>query len=177
MLALIGMVLCTVGFAGFATIYFWPAPQEPITLRYLYDHDYGNYLTQAKDYTLGLVEIPAARITISVKMVLDFEHRAKWLYDYIPMSNGTYRACQWLINNADNLIDEFEREGSVTNNNMLGSGAMSVKDLIFSRRIYIYHEMVLTDNERITLQYDALKSNLDIVFRGLTFLQDHKNKT
>jgi len=147
---------------------------ENITLRYLYDHDYGNYLTQGKDYTMGLVEIPAARITISVKMILDFEHRAKWLYAYLPLNNGTYRASLWLAQNTDTIIDELEREVPITNDNMLGTGAMSGKDLIFSRRIYIYHDMTLTDKERTMIQSEALKSNLDIVFRGLRYLQDHK---
>jgi hypothetical protein len=62
LIGLIGMAVCVVGFAGFATLYFWPRPQEPITLRYLYNHDYENYLTQGKDYTIGLVEIPSARL-------------------------------------------------------------------------------------------------------------------
>ena len=172
-IATIGAAVCVVGFAGFATIYFWPSPREAITLRYLYDHDYGNYLTQGKDYTMGLVEIPNARITFSVKTVLDFEHRAKWLYSYIPMNNGTFRACQWLIDNADNIINELEREVSVTNDTMLGTGVMSTKDLIFSRRIYVYHELPITDKDRIALESDASKSNLNVVFRGLIYLQDH----
>jgi hypothetical protein len=108
-------------------------------------------------------------------MVLDFEHRAKWLYAYIPLNNGTYRASLWLVQNSDTIIDELEREVQVINDNMLGIGAMAVKDLIFSRRIYIYHEMLLTDRDRTMIQSEALKSNFDVVFRGLRYIQDHKS--
>src|SRR6267143_124105 len=44
---------------------------------------------------------------------------------------------------------------------------MPAKDLIFSRRIYIYHLMALTNSEQTTIQHEALKSNINVVFRGL----------
>jgi hypothetical protein len=59
---------------------------------------------------------------------------------------------------------------------MLGSGILAGKDLTFSRRIYIYHELVLTDSQIADIQHEATEKNIDVVFRGISYQQAMRSK-
>jgi hypothetical protein len=154
-------------------------PSSEITIKYLYDHDFGNtFMTQNVDFNIELkVNDKPVAFSFSARLIFDFEHRARWLYYYIPLNKDTLGICFWLIAHTEDIvIPKMDNDINITNSGMLGSGALSGKDLTFSRRIYIYHEMILTDFEMADLQHDAKEKNINIVFRGISYQQMMTNK-
>jgi hypothetical protein len=173
MIALAGMIVCGIGVIGFSGVYFWPTAAPVITLKYLYDHDFGNFMTDNIGFDLTVkVADKAVKFSFSARMIFDFEHRSRWLSYYIPLDQNTFGISAWLIAHTDDLIiPKFDNEVSETNGGMLGSGALSSKELTFSRRIYIYHEFILTDSQMAEVQHEATEKNLDVVFRGISYRQ------
>lgn len=176
--ALSGMIVCGIAALGFATIYFWPMGAPLITLRYLYDHDFGNFLTDNTDFnmTLNVADKPV-KFAFSARMVFDFEHRARWIAYYIPFDTNTFGICVWLAAHTDDvMLPKLDSEAEVRNSGMLGSGSLSGKELIFSRRIFLYHQFILTDSQMGEIQHEATEKNLDVVFRGISYQQAMRNK-
>ena len=173
MIALAGMIVCGVGALGFAGIYFWPKATPPITLKYLYDHDFGNFMTDNIDFsaTVEVADKPV-KFSFSSRMVFDFEHRARWFAYYIPFDDNTFGICVWLVAHTDDtMLPKFDSDVNVINGGMLGSGSLAGKELTFSRRIYIYHQFILTDSQMAEVQHEATVKNLDVVFRGISYQQ------
>ena len=157
MVMLAGMIVCGVGFVGVTAAYFRAASTHAITLKYLYSHDFDNFFTDNMDFDATIKAAnKLVRFSFSARTIFDFEHRARWVSYYIPLDNNTFGICIWLVAHTDDIVlPKFDSEINITNDGMLGSGALSSKDLIFSRRIYIYYEMILTDNQMAEVQHEA----------------------
>jgi hypothetical protein len=174
----VGFVICLVWYWNVSSDQSAKPPPE-ITLKYLYDHDFGNtFMTDNIDFNVEMkVNDKPVAFSFSARMIFDFEHRARWLYYYIPLNNDTLGICYWLISHTEDIvIPKIDSEAIITNSGMLGSGALSGKELTFSRRIYIYHEMILTDFEMADIQHEAAGKNINVVFRGISYQQMMKNK-
>jgi hypothetical protein len=107
-----------------------------------------------------------ARVTVSFRIHFDYVSRSKFVSAYVPHSNLTFDVCQFIPSYLEKLLDE--RDSSLTMIVFRATDAVpeSSDDLVFTKKVYVYHETHLTPQQLGSLHELYEKAGLQVSFRG-----------
>lgn len=130
------------------------------TLLELFKTDFPNLLKSGRERTLGTPN--GAKLAILEQLYSDFLARSKFVGFYIPRSEHTKSVCLFL---AENALLPMDLAKSVSTGGMVGERTESAA-LVFTQRVYVYHESPMTIEERGDLTKTFKARGLDVTFRG-----------
>jgi hypothetical protein len=147
-------------------------PDEPPTLLGLFNKDFPNVNFKLADSSTGIEWKDGTSLRIRRQVYLDFLGKTEFVGYYIPASpsnapDRTFNACIHLANEIRSTIQDLSKIVSTYGDT---GGATRSQDLVFSGRVFLYHEEGLTNRQRaaITLAYES--KHLDVQFRGPEYL-------
>jgi hypothetical protein len=150
-----------------------PIPEsQKLTLASLFAADFPD--TSRYEIGAQLALQGGRSIEIRAKRFINFASRAKFVGFYVPASPDTFAICEYLAEGYKESLQHMDDTFKV-NGQVLGeSGRTMSDDLIFSGRIFIYHEDYLSP-EQIGALVGAYKAkNLDVKFRSQEYLINRK---
>jgi hypothetical protein len=142
---------------------------NPSTLRDLFKNDFPNFLKTQTDFTLKLDNSKVYR-----NVYYDFEGRNVFISFFIPLNKSSFDICKILSKiDWEGDIKKLGKEVYVKSANPGDSNHTSSTELVFSRRIYIYHEDFFSLQQLAILELDFQDHGLSVVFRGTDYLAIH----
>ncbi len=113
------------------------------------------------------------KVVYTVEYIIwcDFDSKTKYLSVFLPKSDYTFNACQFLLTKYYDILDGNIRslmEGMVVQ--FPGERSEAFDELKFSGRIYIYHETYLLPDQIDPLMKEYKNKNLSPLFRGRDYL-------
>src|SRR5271157_578438 len=141
-----------------------------LTLKKLFETDFGKTTTQiSKDAKFHSSD--GTWVPFQEREFQDHLGRLKFYGFFIPSSPRSYSLCEYLANNYRNIIQEMESTCAETSCKFLGDSATtSSRDLVFSGRIYLYHEDEMSLKQLAELERLFLSNGASIIFRGQAYL-------
>lgn len=144
--------------------------EPPLTLRSLFEErDFTNFYRSRADGKIKNKD--GTETTIEVQTYSDFLAKAKFLglfiphCDLTPRSDKTYEICEYF---ADHYGDALALSNPVPMAGFL-SEMTKAEDLMFTGRVYVYHEDYLTPEQIVALRALYRKKNLEAWFRGVDY--------
>jgi hypothetical protein len=144
-------------------------PEAPLTLESLFRADFPNLMKFTISADPVVFENGESVNGVVSQEYADFPARSCFIGYYIPASDLTFRVCVRLANSSRSLIDELTKRMDVQTFDASGT---SLKDLTFSGRVYIYHQIPLTLKQKSVLVDYYSSQHLAVDFRGIEYLQD-----
>jgi len=143
-----------------------PIPEKHLTLRDLFLSDLG---TLKMHSDLNLDSNDGKRVTIISQAYFDYNGKSSFVGFFIPSDAAeyVYEICVYLagVDHASAL----KHTGTKTSGGLVGQ-MTSQDDLVFTGRVYIYHEPDLSIEQRAELVRMFRSKNLDVQFRGNDYL-------
>jgi hypothetical protein len=152
-----------------------PAGKHIETLLELFKSDFSNLMKLSNEITASIGNTDgtfAYNILVKDSVYLDYNANIKFYSFYIPKSpdNQSFNFCTHLAKEYPNIISKLS-DSVTTSAKDPGDPLISSRDLVFSGRIYLYHEDEMTLKQKAELE-DLFKANgASIIFRGLDYLQ------
>jgi hypothetical protein len=189
MIALVGMIACGAGLAGFAGAYFWPVPgaSTPINLATETTPDITVHNLFLDDFQTGSYKMILSRSTPLYKegrnigefpfemgFYGDFQAKSLFMSFYAPGSARAFELISWFSNAyKDYLYDATKNihiwSASPGTQNPLLSG-----DLLFTKKIYVYYENIMTSEQLRVLTDLFAKEGAEVEFRGFNYMEYRK---
>lgn len=144
------------------------AAKLPETLHDYFDADFRNYYDFYNPDFLIMLEGQPTYHT-EVRLVFDWQSRTKFLALYLPSSPYTRLACEVTLE-GHQMIDRLLTDNIDMEAHFPGERGTELKDLQFSKRVFIYHEDPLMPSsiDDLTARYKA--KGLDVKFRGVDYV-------
>ncbi|MFC1524346.1 hypothetical protein ACFL6N_06105 [Thermodesulfobacteriota bacterium] len=138
---------------------------KDLTLLYLFENDFNNLLRSGQG--AEFVNSKGEKIQFKTKEYFNFEAQSKFIGFYIPSSPSTFD----LLKDLPKVYQRFSSKDKV----MVEGGGIGFKpvnntELIFSGRVFIYHEYPLLEAEKRELYALYEKDDLSPQFRGPDYL-------
>ncbi len=187
--SLIGMIFFAIGFAGFAAAYFWPSqttktkttiavsvPEMNIHNLFLDDFQSGSY-KMILGYSTPLYQEGRniGEFPFEIGMYGDFQSQSIFISFYAPASNNPTELLQWFASaykdylyNAKKNIHIWTSPNGITQNQPISD------DLVFTKKIYIYHENVFNAEQLKLIESKFANNGIDVEFRGFSYLEYRK---
>lgn len=154
--------------------------QEVPSLKKLFAEDFPTFMHSDAERKIGIkTGASESFIMILEKEYENFEAKSKFLGYYIPLSPHSYEICEYLPDLYKETMRDFgmheTQVGRVTELTMTSS-----KDLVFSGRVYVYHEYNFSLQQLASLERLYESKGLSVLFRGPSYLNmmwDQKFKT
>jgi hypothetical protein len=145
------------------------AANKPITLRTLFDSDFPN--THRVGSVLSLKETTTgAKYKVPFRLCVDFEARSQFLIFYVDINILTRQICVLVAQNYKDAIRLSNQMVGVYSMRPSDTAETQLKDVVFSGRIFVYHEYPMNLREMAELE-DFYKINgAAVQFRGPTYL-------
>lgn len=141
------------------------------SLEKLFRSDFPNLMRSYSGRNIGIKgESGEKTVTIGEQMYLDFQGKSKFLGYYIPMSPDPYGICAFMADEYLTTIRDFESKASITAGHVTEFSSTSQKELLFTSRIYIYHEFTFSHQQLADLERLYKSKGLSVVFRGPAYL-------
>jgi hypothetical protein len=142
--------------------------QAPLTLQSLFTNDFPD--TSRYEIGVQLTLANGHTLEIQAKRFIHFASRSKFMGFYVPPSPDTYAICEYLTDGYKESLQHMDSTFKV-NGQVLGeSGRTSSDDLIFSNRIFIYHEDYLSPEQVGSLIGAYRAKGLDVKFRSQEYV-------
>jgi hypothetical protein len=147
---------------------------RPKTLFELFNTDFSNLLKLSSEVTatIGNTDGTSHNIAAKVSVYSDYIANSKFYSFYIPKSpvNQSFDVCTRLAKEYPNIINKIS-DSVITSTKEPGGPSISSRDLVFSGRIYLYHENDMSLKQKAELE-DLFKANgAHIIFRGPDYQQ------
>jgi hypothetical protein len=182
------LVYIIIGFVGAFTLccYWWFAGKmftttdskqkikTPPSLHELYKSDFPTTMRPSYDFDVSFKD--GTKVRVSAIEYLDFQGKSKFMGFYIPQSVNTYDVCVAIADNYKSNMNHLESSGTIRAWISGESTQTSSHDLIFSGRIYIYHDDFMTLQQLATLESLYQSKGLSVVFRSDAYMQSQWNK-
>lgn len=139
----------------------------------LFDNDFNTLLRSGQDRNIGAKSKDGTKeitVKISEKEYLDFQGKSKFLGYYVPYSPVAYGICEYLPDLFKISMEELESSAEVKGGFPWDSHQTSSRELVFSGRIYIYHENDFTLQQLAALERLYESKGLSVIFRGPAYL-------
>jgi len=142
---------------------------KPITLRALFDSDFPN--THRVGSVLQVKESAnEPQYEIPFRVCVDFEARSQFLMFYIGRIVRTRMVCFSIANSYKDTIRIANRMVGIHSMLPSDTAETQLKDVVFSGRIFIYHEYPMTLREMAELEDLFKQQGAAVQFRGPTYL-------
>ena len=190
MIGLCGMIVCAVGFLGFATSYFWPRKDNdsadsntklealvrpPLTMREIFDSDFngvGRVFTAVKFSS----SIPGEEIIIPVNLYFDLSANSMFLAVFMGEGTHAYELCDVIAGHVDSVLQAVTNSFEIYTQEPGGTGKISTDSMTFSRLIYIYTQEDMSVEQVYKLKQHFDSEGLRVMFRESGYLALHKNE-
>lgn len=149
-------------------------PKMPPSLHELYKSDFPTTMRPSYDFDVSFKD--GTKVRVSATEYLDFSGRSKFMGFYIPQSLNTYDVCVAIADNYKTNMNYLESSGTIRAWISGESAQTSSHDLIFSGRIYIYHDDFMTLQQLAKLESLYQSKGLSVVFRSDAYMQSQWNK-
>lgn len=147
-----------------------PTPKKP-SLEKLFRSDFSNLLRAYSDRNLGIKNKNGEKtLKIGEQLYLDFPGKSKFLGYYIPLLPESYDICEFMADEYLTSIRDFESKTSVSAGHVAEYSSTSQKELVFTGRIYIYHEFSFSHQQLADLEKLYKSKGVSVVFRGPAYL-------
>ncbi|MDX9823015.1 MAG: hypothetical protein RBT20_13850 [Syntrophales bacterium] len=141
------------------------------SLEKLFRNDFKNLLRSYSGRNLGIKSKNGEKtITIGEQLYLDFPGKSKFLGYYIPLLPDSYDICAFMADEYLTTISDFESKTRISAGHMAEFSSTSQKELVFTGRIYIYHEYTLSHQQLADLEKLYRSKGVSVVFRGPAYL-------
>jgi hypothetical protein len=143
---------------------------EVPSLEKLFKEDFPNLLRGSGERKIG-VETKDGKKTILIgeRIYLDFEGKSKFIGYFIPRGTDSYDICAFMADEYHTTIESLEKNliiaGRVTEYSQTTN-----RELIFTGRVYIYHEDSFTHQQLADLEKLYKSKELSVIFRGPEYL-------
>ena len=149
--------------------------ERPQTLFELFKSDFSNLAKLSNEVTATIGNTDgtfAYNILVNFSIYFDFNANSKFYSFYIPKSpdSQSFNFCTHLAKEYPNIINKVS-ESVTTSTKDPGGPLISSRDLVFSGRIYLYHEDEMTLKQRAELEDLFKASGASVIFRGLDYQQ------
>lgn len=144
------------------------------TLREIFDKDFDNLLKHDRTLEIGVQNPDGTMDTpveITEKIYRDFAGKSQFLGYYIPQSPNAYVILYKYLPDASKMaIKEMDLQMDVISGHVTDSRKTASRDLVFSGRIYIYHENDFSLQRLAALERLYESKGLSVIFRGQAYL-------
>lgn len=141
------------------------------SLEKLFRNDFPNLMRSYSGRNLGIKDDTGEKtITIGEQLYLDFPGKSKFLGYYIPLRPDSYDICAFMAGEYLTTIRDFESKTKISGGHVAEFSSTSQKELVFTGRIYIYHEYTLSHQELADLEKLYRSKGVSVVFRGPAYL-------
>jgi hypothetical protein len=182
MIAIVGMALCGLGFVGFTIWFFSQRPgyegvanaidienkstetDSSQTLEQLFKTDFER--TMRTHSELSLTAPGAVTDKIMIQIYYDMDAGTYFIWFYIPMSPRTADAIRYLADGYQAPSEKLRQGVEVVSRDPADTTSRKFSEFIFSRRIYIYHEVDLSVQDIAELDTLYRTKNLILQLRG-----------
>jgi hypothetical protein len=194
MIALVGMIVCGIGFLGFAGAYFWPAaisarvgdvPAAPgkaaITAEYdaLRDGDVSNKLLELyqsdfkNEIMYSAIEILSAtdgrEIKIGFRIYMNFDSNSYFLSGFVPDDHLAYNLSIRILNDYRSYASELFSRYLLVQPTPTGDGPRTSSNMTFTGALYLYTARILTEQQVSLLHSSAEAQKVLLRLRGLDY--------
>lgn len=132
--------------------------------------DSSHTLRASKSFT-----ITGTNKKIETQLHMDFNSGSIFISLYIPSSPKTYEICKEMINHYDTIL-EMQNDTVEVQSHLPGERPIEMKDLKFSRRVFIYHEYPIFESKLNDLISLYKSKNLQLQCRSTEYSY-HQQKT
>jgi len=142
------------------------------TLRELFENDFSDVMKARRDYTFR-DKRTHKEVIITRQLYLDYGQKVKFVGFFVPSSGRKDRetrdACSFL---AGHYEIGFELEQEILGSVALGQSTqvLGPTELAFMGRVYIYHEDLLSVQERAQIEKQFRSHGVSVVLRGPAYL-------
>ena len=147
---------------------------QHINLLELFKQDFSNSLRVSNEFTLNIGGGATAKIYANE--YFNFEGRTKFLSFYVPMSTQSYEICESLTYGYIEIMKKLEENAAAIGGYVGDSAQTSSQELIFSNRIYIYHENTFTLQQLASLERVYTSKGLSVIFRSTSYMMSRQPK-
>ena len=142
--------------------------QAPLTLPSLFAADFPD--TSRFEIGAQLMLSDNRSIEIKAKRFISFASRTKFIGFYVPHSSDTFAICEYLADGYKESLQHMDDTFKVNGQVMGESGMTSSDDLIFSGRVFIYHEDYLSPQQIGALIGLYQSKKLDLKLRSQEYV-------
>jgi hypothetical protein len=148
------------------------ATPKPIpTLHDLFVSDFPNVLKGRTNFPITAPD--GTVVTTEAQLYLDHAGKSTFIGFYVPSTSLTYKACAYLAEHSEIPLG---LASSVRDGGMVGERTPT-KDLVFTGRVYVYHQDELSYAELASLTQLYESKKLSVHFRGPAYWLLHANKS
>ena len=147
-------------------------PEKPPTLADLFRTDFPNVMKATDDAFSLRSGTDGTVLPIKRQVYMDFEAKTQFVGFYIPFrpsdhANQAFDASITLIDAVKPTIDILDK-GVLSGGDT--SGITSAQALVFSGRVFLYHEQPLSNLQKAEIVQAYHARHYDVTFRGLDYL-------
>ncbi len=190
MIAIGGMIACGVGFLGFAGVYFWPTLGLPklagnqvtstaeITVHNLFEDDFqtGSYkMIQGLETPLYKDGKSIGTFPFEIGFYGDFQAKSLFMSFYAPASDHAFELISWFSNAYKDYLYDAKRNIHVWTASPSTQTQSISDDLVFTKKVYMYHENILSTAQMRTLADLYAREGAEVEFRGFNYM-DYRKK-
>jgi len=156
-----------------------PKPTRLVTLQELFENDWPDLPAYYTITILGLQgkSGPPVDVNLPWRLNGDFVARSKFLAFLLDSKLSAETAidlCVFIANNYQVFIDATDNAVDVEGKLPTDSGATHLKEMVFSRRIYVYYLPVLSLEQMGSIEVLYRQKGLSIQFRGSDYAWIHR---
>jgi hypothetical protein len=154
-----------------------PTIEKPSSLHDFFKSDFSNYLAANRGvgiriFTKGSEPKIKQDYELEFRLHCDFESSTKLFSVFLPSStfpNAATTICKVIAEQSRDIASRLS-EGMIVTMSRFDDRMTEINDLIFSGRVYIYHEAFFSNDEIDELRFFFRQKNLDHRFRGQSYL-------
>jgi hypothetical protein len=146
-----------------------PTATRPPTLRDLFKSDFSNVMKFTDD-SCEIQWKDGTKSGFSCQAYLDFEGKSEFVGFYVPSSQRTFDICLRLQDAPTDVVRKVPEHAAITGG--YRDEATSLKDLVFTGRVFLYHDDILTITQKAAIIEAYRQRGLDVNFRGPDYLGD-----
>lgn len=177
------------GFASLITLFIWlfayymTTIYEPRSVtninKTLEDYFKSDFPNGFKIAINGIMTVNNDTLNTQSQLHADFDAQSCFISYYLPKTPQTFAICCFISKNCDSLVHKLQFEEVVVESHDYYNPTdkpTELKNLQFSRRVFIYHETTLLGSEIDSLVQIFKEQNLFPQFRSIEYVLSQNNK-
>jgi hypothetical protein len=145
-----------------------PTQAERPTLLGMFKTDHDRTLRSTREITAKFPD--GSEVKMLEQAYLDFSARAKFAGFYIPSTPQAFALAKQLVANVPDVFKQVETSVHIEQGHVAQSQTTSLKDLMFTGRVLIYHETAFTAREQADLEDAYRNAKMALEFVGPSHL-------
>lgn len=140
------------------------------TLVELFKSDLSNTMKFFDEDRIGIQWQNGEELHIKTQVYVDFPAKTQFVGFYVPSSKNTYQASLRLVTAVHETITSLRKKVRLSAGYQ--NERTSLEELVFSGRVYLYHEDFLSITEKAAIIKAYKQKRYDVQFRGPEYLGD-----